>query len=223
MGALRGTLTPNDHNNSVWRSFAANYATNNLWKDPHYNNHGHVGFAWGARRDVLSAIPLYDKALIGGADHIMAHAAVGQINHPCITKSFTDDIDAINEWSTDFYHATQGKLGYTKGDLYHIWHGELDKRNYYNRIKDFTKQSKSITQRDQNGLFIAHDSAQNYMLSYFLMRETLDDNSPLHDKVEEFQGNGGEFGGAGASGGWDNPQNARQDEAPNAPSPAPFS
>jgi hypothetical protein len=40
-------------------------------------------------------MPLYDRALIGGADHIIAHAAAGQIPHSCITKSFTDNLDEV--------------------------------------------------------------------------------------------------------------------------------
>lgn len=45
-----------------------------------YDIHGHVGFAWGIKRKILDEMiaqgcaPLYDRALIGGADHIMAHA-----------------------------------------------------------------------------------------------------------------------------------------------------
>ena len=101
-----------------------------LWQDQNYNNHGHVGFAWGARREVLEAVPLFDRALIGGADHIIAHAAAGQIPHPCIAKSFTDNLEEVMAWSHQFYRVTQGKIGYVKGDLYHLWHGDINKRQY---------------------------------------------------------------------------------------------
>jgi hypothetical protein len=62
---------PNVLNKKAWRSFCSNYVKNSLWKSLNYNTHGHVGFAWGARREVLDNCPLYDKALIGGADHIL--------------------------------------------------------------------------------------------------------------------------------------------------------
>lgn len=65
MDLLNGTYLPNQKNNKVWRSFCANYATTPLWKNENYNNHGHVGFAWGAKREILDRVPLYDKALIG--------------------------------------------------------------------------------------------------------------------------------------------------------------
>lgn len=154
----------------MWRSFAANFVTTDYSDDAVYDKHGHVGFAWGARRDVLRAAPLYDKALIGGADHIMAHAAVGQIGHSCIMKSFTDDIDAVNEWSRGFNKIINGKLGYVKGDLYHIWHGALENRQYLKRIQDFTSTAKEITEKDDNGLYVTKND--EYVKQYFDHRET---------------------------------------------------
>ncbi len=171
MAGLREIDCPNLHNNKVWRSFCANYSTSHLWKDENYNIHGHVGFAWGARREILKKAPLYDRALIGGADHIIAHAAAGQIPHCCITKSFTDNIKEVNEWSRQFYNVVQGQIGYVKGDLYHIWHGDINKRQYLKRIQDFTAKTKQIVTRDKNGLFITNKGDDEYMRNYFRNRE----------------------------------------------------
>lgn len=155
---------------NVWRSFCANAQTaSHLACCDNYDLHGHVGFAWGARREVLTACPLYDRALIGGADHIMAHAAAGHIPHSCIVKSFTDDIDAVNEWSKKFYAATHGFVGYAKGNLYHIWHGDLKDRQYLKRIQEFTGTTKTITQQDVNGLYKTDDDT--YVRKYFDKRE----------------------------------------------------
>jgi hypothetical protein len=163
---------PNRSNNKVWRSFCANFADTQLWEDENYDKHGHVGFAWGARRELLEAVPLYDRALIGGADHIIAHAAAGQIGHACITKSFTDNIQEIDEWSWHFYGVTQGKIGYVKGNLYHLWHGDIHDRQYLQRIQDFTSQTVSITRRDDNGFFVTADpKIDRYMRNYFRRRE----------------------------------------------------
>lgn len=179
MDELRGTHLPNKINNKVWRSFCANFASSQLWKDDVYNNHGHVGFAWAAKREVLETVPLYDRALIGGADHIIAHASAGQIPHNCITNSFTDNIDEINEWSERFYKVVDGKIGYVKGDLYHIWHGDIDKRQYLKRVKDFTSNIKKISHRDENGLFITTKDDDEYMKKYFTQREVSQDNEFL--------------------------------------------
>jgi hypothetical protein len=122
-----------------WRSFAANYADKSTFEDEDYDIHGHVGFAWCATRSVLERTNgLFDKALIGGADHIMAHAAVGQIPHNCINKVYNNNnndvkkknsndnnnenvkhnhnenneqtLHEVIEWSRKFFESTEGFL-----------------------------------------------------------------------------------------------------------------
>ena len=159
---------PQHRHPKLWKSFGSNHVIG-LSGDQNYDKHGHVGFAWGARREVLDAVPLYDKALIGGADHIIAHAAAGHIPHSCITKSFTEDIDAVNEWSRKFYSVVRGKIGYVAGDLYHIWHGDVAKRQYLKRIQEHTPEIKKITEKDKNGLYVTQDDT--YVKKYFNERE----------------------------------------------------
>lgn len=106
--------------------------------------------SWDDTKEFASLLGLQT----GGADHIIAHAAAGHIPHGCITKSFTETIDEVNEWSNKFYALAQGKIGYVPGDLYHLWHGDIKDRQYLKRIKEFTDASKTITMRDENGLHI---------------------------------------------------------------------
>lgn len=174
MDIFRLSSRPNLINPKVWRSFSSNYSKSQLWKDENYNNHGHVGFAWGAKREVLDQVPLYDRALIGGADHIIAHAAAGQIHHKCITKSFTEDIEAVDKWSKDFFKVVQGKISYVEGNLYHIWHGDLKSREYLKRIVEFTPMSKNIKDKDEHGLHVADDDT--YVKKYFSHREVKHEN-----------------------------------------------
>ena len=156
----------------MWRSFGANFSTTRFSGDTNYDRHGHVGFAWGARWEVLDRCPLYDKGLIGGADHIIAHAAAGQIPHLCITNAFKDDIDNVLNWSKVFFGVVRGQIGFVKGDLYHIWHGDIDKRKYLQRVKEFTIQTKNITRKDSNGLYITDTAGDDaYVRNYFRSRE----------------------------------------------------
>jgi hypothetical protein len=155
----------------LWRSFASNYvAVKPFAANNNYDIHGHVGFAWGARREVLYACPLYDKALIGGSNHILAHAAVGQIPSECIAKSFTDDLNDVKAWMNRFYNVVNGQLGYVPGDLYHIWHGDIASRRYLKRIRDFTKEAKDLNERDRQGFRVAKGS-NRYMRRYYRERE----------------------------------------------------
>ncbi len=163
---------PTKRHPNLWRSFCANYKTNDLSCDNNYDKHGHVGFAWGAKRSVLDTLPLYDKGLIGGADHIIAHASAGHIGHSCIKKSFTDDLEAVNDWSEDFEKLINGKISYVVGDLYHLWHGDIAKRQYLKRVQEFTPKAKQITKKDKNGLYIADEIGDDkYMREYFDNRE----------------------------------------------------
>jgi len=180
----------------MWRSFCSNYEKYpSFANSDNYDVHGHVGFAWGARREVLEQVQLYDKALIGGADHIIAHAAAGQIPHCCITKSFTDNIEEVNEWSKQFHSVVRGKIGYVKGDLYHIWHGDIDKRQYLKRIQDFTIKTKNIVKKDKNGLYITDNRDDEYMKNYFKQREVSEDNSFLNSVVLGYMTDNGALGG----------------------------
>jgi len=208
----------------IWRGFAYNYITNKkLHNSENYDTHGHVGFAWGMQRAALDKILLYDKALIGGGDHVMAHAAVNQIPHTCITNAFKADIDTITEWSKQFFLQTKGLLNYTKGDVYHIWHGELEKRQYLKRVKEFTPKAKKIITRDSNGLYYTNSSdILDYTNNYFVTREVVDlvntpsldiisDNTNLDDNSGNFfeqsvpivEMGGGTGSGGGATGSYD--------------------
>lgn len=155
---------------NIWKSFCSNSSA--VRKSNNYDEHGHVGFAWGARREILSKMPLYDKALIGGADHIIAHAAACHLTHECIKKSFTENLDDVSEWTEKFARLILGSVGYVKGDLFHIWHGDIEKRQYLKRVQEFTPKTKQITEKDENGLYIHNDKdAKEYMESYFSHRE----------------------------------------------------
>ena len=117
---------------------------------------------------------LYDKALIGGADHIIAHAAAGQIPHPCIRNTFTENIEEVEAWSREFHAAVRalgGGISYAKGDLYHIWHGDVQNRQYLRRIKDFMPATMRIGGRDSNGFFVKQGS-NRYMKQYYRKRES---------------------------------------------------
>lgn len=168
----------------MWRSFCANYATTNLSDNKNYDIHGHVGFAWGARREILEKVPLYDRGLIGGADHIIAHAAAGQIPHECIVKSFKDDIENVEIWMNEFNRVVRGRIGFVEGDLYHYWHGDIAKRQYLRRIKDFTPQAKTIDEKDANGLYVKPNDP--YLKRYFQHREVPSDDIGFNGFDEGF-------------------------------------
>ena len=51
--------------------------------------HGHTGFSWAFRRDVLASRGLYDAHIGGDGDHLMAHAMCGDFDSACVNRVFT--------------------------------------------------------------------------------------------------------------------------------------
>lgn len=180
---FRYSASTKDRHPKVWRSFCsnANMSLIGLANDKNYDLHGHVGFAWGARREILEECPLYDRGLIGGADHIIAHAAAGHIHHSCISRGFADNIDEVRNWMTKFNKVIKkyqrfgvNPIGFASGDLFHIWHGDIAKRQYLKRVQDYTPVINSITERDQKGLYKNTAGNKSYIGNYYRHREPVD-------------------------------------------------
>jgi hypothetical protein len=105
-------------------------------KTGRYEDHGHPGYGWAARRDVLERHGLYEYAIAGSADHYMAHAAVGDLDSPCIAKMMFNrpaPMQCFREWAEKFDVTVGGNLGVIHGEVLHLWHGEPKDRKYYLR------------------------------------------------------------------------------------------
>lgn len=106
-----------------------------------YDRHGHTGYAWAIRREIIDAVGLYEHAVTGSADHFMAHAIYGRYGF-CVENALKRDPSQINHlkrWGDLFYAHTQGKLGTVNGEIKHFWHGSLDRRDYFRRMWKITE------------------------------------------------------------------------------------
>jgi hypothetical protein len=88
------------------------------------------GHAWCARRELLAAHGLYDRNILGGGDRLLAHAAAGQaeelIAHDGLAPGHADD---YRRWASRFLRAAS-RIGCVEGDIFHLWHGDLELRRY---------------------------------------------------------------------------------------------
>jgi hypothetical protein len=104
-----------------------------------YDLHGHTGFAWAARRDLVAQHGLYDASIGGSADHMMAHAFASDIDSPCIDRMVGRGgrhRAHYRRWATRIRDDSRGRLTYTPGRLLHLWHGTLENRRYAQRNKE---------------------------------------------------------------------------------------
>jgi hypothetical protein len=92
------------------------------------------GYAWAMRREAIARLQIYDTCILGGGIMALAYAAVGQFKqlidlhlyNPARSRNYL-------EWAERFYGVVQGKLGGIPGDIYPLWHGELEDRGYESR------------------------------------------------------------------------------------------
>jgi hypothetical protein len=106
-----------------------------------YHIHGHTGFAWGADRELLSTIGLYDAAIVGTGDHLMAHAFCGDFATPCLQVVFGGSpgyLEHFRRWAESAWERVHGRLGFVGGAALHLWHGETVNRGYARRYRRLT-------------------------------------------------------------------------------------
>jgi hypothetical protein len=121
----------------IWEGFASVYEQHpDAVLHGDFAVHGHTGFAWAARSDILSSSLLYDGAIAGGGDHIMAHAFCGDWESACLTKMMDKGSDwhqHAARWAGELYPLVKSKVGSVPGMLLHLWHGAINSRRHIER------------------------------------------------------------------------------------------
>ena len=105
-----------------------------------FDTHGHTGYAWAARRELLDSAQLYDACIVGSADHVMAHAMLFEPNSPCVTRLLgtnTPHLRHFHAWACRLQSISQqlglSGLGFVPGTIRHLWHGSPIERRYFER------------------------------------------------------------------------------------------
>ncbi len=127
----------------VLPSFGAVYAADpGRVRGGDYDKHGETGLAWAARRTLLAQCGLYDACIIGGGDHVIAHAMCGDWTSVCIDRLIGGDNahrSHVRRWAAAFYPHVRGAIGYVPGSVLHLWHGERAYRRYSLRHKELDR------------------------------------------------------------------------------------
>ena len=135
------------------------------------------GLAWCIRRDVIDQHGFYDAMIMGAADRMLLHAAYGEISQIPSTVPMTESHFAhYLEWAQPFYNTVQGNVGYIDHTAYHLWHGEIPNRQYWDRhdavVKMAFDPATDITVGDNGAWHWARPvpELENYCIDYFQQR-----------------------------------------------------
>ncbi len=104
-----------------------------------YDAHGHTGFAWAARRELVESRGLYDAHVASNGDHLMAHAIVGDVASGCVDQMLCGNpalTRHFRRWATGLYRDVRGRLGCVDGTLLHLWHGSPANRRHGENARD---------------------------------------------------------------------------------------
>jgi len=140
----------------------------------------HPGFAWAARREAIDQVGgLFDVAVVGEADYIMAKAIVGEgldVLYPGVSPGYRK---AVSDWQ-DRAQGLRQNFGYVPGTVLHHWHGRKAGRKYWDRCKILTDTQFDPAidlKRDWQGLYqlVDHNKPRSIVLrdsirSYFRSR-----------------------------------------------------
>lgn len=94
---------------------------------------GTTGFAWGARRDYLLKVKLYDKAIVGGFDALLYHALNDPRCEVRFNQEMADDFELWAENARQVFGAFNLGSPYVQIKAAAFWHGDTKDRNYQDR------------------------------------------------------------------------------------------
>lgn len=109
-----------------------------------FAEHGHTGYGWAASRELIDKHGLYEYAIIGSGDHYLAHAAFGDFDGRCmelLTKNDHSQLNHFTDWAKPFYSSVNGRVGAVPGEILHLWHGDVQDRQYMKRNRELTERS----------------------------------------------------------------------------------
>ena len=180
---------------SVFVSFGYQYVKGLPYRRE-IKNFWHPGYAWACTRKAYEKMGgLYEDAILGSADNVMALSLIHQ------------GLRGINEKSTDDYKESvlryqngvkSLRLGYVPGVIRHYFHGSKENRKYGDRWKILLNHNFSPREHlthDENGILIPSPECPTEMLDEILnyFKERNEDSCYQKDKQNQLQLDKDEF------------------------------
>jgi hypothetical protein len=101
-----------------------------------YSSHS-PGFAWAMARETIDRLRFFDTCIVGGGDRAMIAAAYGCFDHVVVRQRMTPaHAEQYRAWGRAFREAIGGAVGSISGDIFHLWHGSVEKRRMRERYDE---------------------------------------------------------------------------------------
>jgi len=139
------------------------------------------GHAWTMRRENLRHAGFYEAMIVGGGDYVFLQAAIGQFEpvrdgHGWTSRNSRQYAHYLR-WAERCYRVVQARIGFVPGNIFNLWHGELQDRRYLPRHGILTAYDfdpdRDIAIDDEGGLRWNSDkpALHQAVLEYFRSRQ----------------------------------------------------
>jgi hypothetical protein len=135
------------------------------------------GLAGVARRAIVEKHGFYDACVMGSGNRAIACAALGRfddaIHYLQMNPNWAKHYLA---WAQPFFDTVRGSVTYLDEGVSHLWHGELENRQYLERhalLKEYGFDPTKDIVTDENGCWRwneARSDRKEYILRYFQSR-----------------------------------------------------
>jgi hypothetical protein len=180
---------------SVFVSFGYQYVKGLPYRRE-IKNFWHPGYAWACTRKAYEKMGgLYEDAILGSADNIMALSLIQQGLRGINEKSTDDYKDSVLRYQN---RVKTLRLGYVPGVIRHYFHGSKENRKYGDRWKILLNNNFSPREHlthDENGILIPTAECPREMLCEILnyFKERNEDSCYQKEKPTQIQLNADEF------------------------------
>ncbi|MBM7069042.1 hypothetical protein [Actibacterium sp. 188UL27-1] len=121
-------------------SFASRVARDRDLSSAGFAKHGHTGYVWAIRREVLNGAGLFDEGIVGSGDHVMAHAFCEDRDVGCLGAALGANsplLRSYRAWRRRVapQNGAYRALGSVPGRLRHLRHGSYERRQYLQRCR----------------------------------------------------------------------------------------
>lgn len=90
------------------------------------------GGAIAVRREIVDALPLYDRHILGGGDQIFMDACRGKMGR--VSRELSPLCrEHVDDYMQKLHALVQGNVGCVPGIVSHLWHGNRELRRYRER------------------------------------------------------------------------------------------